>query len=169
MRDCSLFVPFCQDRGTACVPGTFHAASGSRRVRDRSAAEEGLGVGDLIDMMGARFELVARIGAHKSDIVLFRTPMAPGKLVPLHSHADPERFYLLEGEIEVFVVDDAAKWRTINAGRSILLANGVKHAVRNQTEKTADIVLATNNRFASFLAQAGRRVKPDTVFSAPSP
>jgi hypothetical protein len=39
--------------------------------------------------------------------------MAPGKLVPLHSHADPECFYLLRSEIEVFVVDDAPKWRTI--------------------------------------------------------
>jgi quercetin dioxygenase-like cupin family protein len=125
--------------------------------------------GDLIDMMGARFEMVARIGAHKSDTVLFRTHMAPGKLVPLHSHIDPECFYVLEGEIEVFVVDGAPKWRTIDAGRSILLANGVKHAVRNQTGQSADIILATNSRFASFLAEAGRRVLPDTDFSAPSP
>lgn len=130
---------------------------------------EKLVAGDLIDMMGARFEMVARMGGNESDTVLFRTHMAPGKLVPLHSHVDPECFYLLEGEIEVFVVGDAPKWRAVGAGRSILLADGVKHAVRNPTERTADIVLATNNRFASFLAEAGRRAAPDAAFSAPSP
>ena len=130
---------------------------------------EKLNAGDLIDMMGARFEMVARMGPNENDTVLFRTRMAPGRLVPLHSHIDPECFYILEGEIEVFVVDDAPKWRVVGTGQSILLADGIKHAVRNATEKTADIVLATNNRFASFLTEAGRRADPDTVFSPPSP
>jgi hypothetical protein len=53
--------------------------------------------GDLIDMMGARFEMVARMGSNESDIVLFRARMAPGRLVPLHSHIDPECFYLFGG------------------------------------------------------------------------
>jgi hypothetical protein len=48
-------------------------------------------------------------------------------------------------------------------------AHGVKHAVRNPSENAADIVLVTNNRFASFLAEAGRRAAPGAVFSAPSP
>ena len=45
-----------------------------------------LNAGDLIDMMGARFEMVARMGSEQRDTVLFRTRMAPGKLVPLHPH-----------------------------------------------------------------------------------
>ena len=72
---------------------------------------ENLNTGDLIDMMGARFEMVARMGAGQNDTVLFRTRMAPGKLVPLHSHIDPECFYVLDGQIEAFIVDDAPKWR----------------------------------------------------------
>jgi quercetin dioxygenase-like cupin family protein len=117
-----------------------------------------LSTGDSIDMMGARFEMVARMGSNKSDTVLFRTRMAPGRLVPLHSHIDPECFYLIDGRIEVFVVDDAPRWRVIDTGQSFLIADGVKHAVRNAADKTADIVLATNNRFASFLSEAGRSV-----------
>jgi quercetin dioxygenase-like cupin family protein len=76
---------------------------------------------DLIDMMGARFEMVARMGSSQSDTVLFRTRMAPGKLVPLHSHIDPECFYLLEGQIEVFLVDDASKWHVVDTGRAFWL------------------------------------------------
>jgi quercetin dioxygenase-like cupin family protein len=109
----------------------------------------------LIDMMGARFEMVARMGSSQTDTAFFRTHMAPGKLVPLHSHIDPECFYVLDGQIEVFVVGDAPNWRVVGTGQSVLIADGVKHAVRNTSEKTADIVLATNNRFASFLKEAG--------------
>jgi quercetin dioxygenase-like cupin family protein len=125
--------------------------------------------GDSIDMMGARFEMVARMGSNESDIVLFRTRMAPGRLVPLHSLIDPECFYLLEGQIEVFVVDDASKWRVVRTGQSFLVTDGKKPAVRNPSDATADIVLATNNRFACFLSEAGRPATSGAVFTPPSP
>jgi quercetin dioxygenase-like cupin family protein len=138
-------------------------------VNSEGIMSENLNTGDLIDMMGARFEMVGRMGADQNDTVLFRTRMAPGKLVPLHSHIDPECFYVLEGQIEAFVVDDTPKWRVVGAGQSLLLADGVNHAVRNATEKTADVVLATNNRFAGFLAEAGRSATPGSTFAPPSP
>lgn len=128
-----------------------------------------LNAGDLIDMMGARFEMVARMGSEQRDTVLFRTRMAPGKLVPLHSHIDPECFYVLAGRLEVFLVDEASKWRWVETGQSLLIENGIKHAVRNPTEQATDLILATNNRFASFLAEAGRKAAPNTGFSPPSP
>jgi quercetin dioxygenase-like cupin family protein len=123
----------------------------------------------LIDMLGGRLELVARMGTEENDTVLFRTRMEPGKLVPLHSHSDPECFYVLSGRLEVFLLDDAPKWRSVGAGQSILAANGVKHAVRNAAEEPADFIVATNNRFASFLREAGRKVKPDAPFVPPTP
>jgi quercetin dioxygenase-like cupin family protein len=126
-------------------------------------------IGDIIDMVGSRFQAVARMGGGENDTVLFRTRMAPGRLVPLHSHADPECFYLLEGSLDVFVVDDAPGWRVVNTGESLLLAGGVKHAVRNAASVGADIVLATNNRFARFLLEAGRRVAVDAPFVPPTP
>jgi quercetin dioxygenase-like cupin family protein len=128
-----------------------------------------LNTGDMIDMVGSRFEMVARLGAGQNDTVLFRTRMAPGKHVPLHSHIDPECFYVLEGQIEVFLVDDASTWHVVEAGRSLLIADGIKHAVRNLTENAADLVLATNNRIAKFLGEAGRSVAPNALFEPPSP
>ena len=122
----------------------------------------------MIDMLGARFEMVARMGIRSNDTVLFRTRMSSGKLVPLHSHIDPECFYVLEGCLEVFLVDDAPKWHLVEAGRSLLVADGIKHAVRNSADTAADLVLTTNNRFARFLAEAGRLVTEDTPFAPPS-
>jgi quercetin dioxygenase-like cupin family protein len=123
---------------------------------------------ELIDMVGGRLELVARMGPEESDTVLFRTRMAPGKLVPLHSHSDPECFYVLSGRLDVFLLDDAPKWRSVEAGRSVLVANGVKHAVQNAAEEPLDLIVATNNRFANFLREAGRSVKPDEPFAPPT-
>jgi quercetin dioxygenase-like cupin family protein len=128
-----------------------------------------LNTGDLIDMMGGRFETVARMSTSQSDTVLFRTRMAPGKVVPLHSHIDPECFYVIEGRLEVFLLDDAPRWQVVDTGQSLLVVDGMKHAVRNTADKTADILLATNNRFASFLSEAGRPVTPGAVFAPPSP
>jgi quercetin dioxygenase-like cupin family protein len=119
-------------------------------------------LGDMIDMVGARVEMVARMGIAPGDTVLFGTRMAPGKIVPLHSHIDPECFYVLEGRLEMFLMDDAPKWNVVTAGRSLLIADGIKHAVRNSAETAADLVLATNNRFASCLVAA------NAPFAAPS-
>lgn len=130
-------------------------------------AEE-IKVGGIIDMVGARFEMVARMGALPADTVFFRTRMPPGKLVPLHSHIDPECFYVLEGCLEVFLVDEAPKWHAIQMGQSLLVADGIKHAVRNPGETAADLILATNNRFASFLGKAGHLVTADAPFVPPS-
>ncbi len=127
-----------------------------------------LNPGDIIDMMGARFEMAARMGTGEDDTVLFRTSLPPGKLVPLHSHIDPECFYVLDGQIDVFVADEAPKWHTIAPGKSLLVADGLKHALRNSATKTADVILATNNRFAAFVSEAGRAVAPGAPFAPPS-
>jgi quercetin dioxygenase-like cupin family protein len=86
---------------------------------------------ELIDMAGARFEVIARMGATDADAVLFRARMMAGKVVPLHSHIEPECFYVLGGRIEVFVLNDMPGWRTVETGHSLYIADGVKHAVRN--------------------------------------
>jgi quercetin dioxygenase-like cupin family protein len=123
---------------------------------------------DLIDMVGSRFELVASMGDAETDTVIFRTKMAEGKLVPLHSHSDPECFYVLSGNLEAFVDDGSKTWRTVGTGSSILLANGVKHAIRTPGD-AADLIMITNNRFARFLREAGRSVSPETPFTPPTP
>ena len=126
-------------------------------------------IGEMIDMIGSRFELVARIGDAPQDTALLRTRMASGKTVPLHSHIDPECFYVLAGVLELFLLDAAPRWHRAEAGQSLLAANGIRHASRNPTDQETDIVLATNNRFASFLRDAGRPVVADSPFDPPAP
>jgi quercetin dioxygenase-like cupin family protein len=127
------------------------------------------GAPELTDMVGARFEAIARMGTGDADTVLFRTRMAVGKVVPLHSHVDPECFYVLDGRIEVFVLDEMPRWQAVETGRSLLVADGVKHAVRNTSDQPADLILATNNRLARYFREAGRPAAPGTDLLPPTP
>ncbi len=124
---------------------------------------------ELIDMVGARFEAIARMGTNDADTVLFRTRMAAGRIVPLHSHIDPECFYVLSGGIEVFVVDDAPRWHLIETGRSLLVADGLKHAVRNAADQPTDLIVVTNNRLARYFREAGRPATPGAALLPPTP
>ena len=122
----------------------------------------------FFEMLGGRLEQVMGI-QDGGDAVLFRTAMQPGRLVPLHSHIDPEGFYVLEGEIEVFVIDDDPKWQTVSAGFSLLLEDGIRHALRNHSSKPADLVVVTNRRLADYFHQAGRQVEPGQASTPPTP
>ena len=124
---------------------------------------------ELIDMAGARFELIARMGREDADTALYRTAMAAGRSVPLHSHIDPECLYVLSGQIEVFVFDAKPRWQNLDTGQSVLLADGVRHALRNTTSQQADLVLVTNNRLGRFFRDAGRPVMPGDACQPPSP
>lgn len=123
----------------------------------------------LIDMIGARFERIVSMGTGDADTVLFRTRMAAGKVVPLHSHVDPECFYVLSGGIEVFLTGAAPRWHAVGTGRSLLVADGSRHAVRNTADQPADLILVTNNRLARYFREAGRPATPGTTPSAPTP
>jgi quercetin dioxygenase-like cupin family protein len=124
-------------------------------------------IGSCVDMLGSRFELVARMGTAENDAVIFRTSMSAGQNVPIHSHVDPECIYVLSGQLEAFILNGTRGWHAIKVGQSVLFANGVKHAVRNAERQSADLILATNNRFARFLFEAGRPVASGAAFAPP--
>ena len=124
---------------------------------------------EVIDMSGARFEVVAQMGNEEADSILFRTSMGAGEFVPLHSHIDPECFYVLTGQIEVFVIRDNPSWQTVEVGHSLLLADGVKHAVRNSSTQRADLIVVTNNRLGQYFRDAGRSVAMNAPFTPPEP
>ena len=103
-------------------------------------------------MLGGPLELVASIEAPAGDAVLLRSRMAPGATVPLHSHADPECFLVLEGEIDAFA-DDGRGWRTMTTGSSISMENGIAHALL-AGDAGADLLITTNHRLAEFFRKA---------------
>lgn len=94
--------------------------------------------------------------------------MAAGKIVPLHSHIDPECFYVLSGQIQVHLDGTVPGWHTVETGRSLLVADGIKHAVRNSADQPADLIVVTDNRLARFFREAGRPASPGSALVPPT-
>jgi quercetin dioxygenase-like cupin family protein len=85
----------------------------------------------------------------------------------LHAHRDPECFYVLAGCIEVFLGDDERRWHPLGQGQSLLVAGGVKHAVRNTSNEPADTMVVTTVRLARFFREvagpaSGHGYRPPT-------
>jgi quercetin dioxygenase-like cupin family protein len=79
--------------------------------------------------------------------------MSPGVVVPLHSHADRETFYVLSGEMQGYD-GNAGAWRILRAGDVFDVADGLRHAWRNASEAEASMLFVTTNRMARFLREA---------------
>ncbi len=136
-------------------------------MKDDRGVENGMP--ELIDLLGGRLEFMARMGASDSDTVLFRSQFDAGKSVPLHCHIDPEAFCVLSGHIEVFLDDDVPGWRGVETGHSLLVADGLKHSLRNLTDQPADLILAVNGRLARFFQEAGRPATRGEGSEPPTP
>jgi len=67
------------------------------------------------------------------QISVMRGTVPSGVVIPLHSHADPEIFYVLNGSLEVFhqAVGPSAGWQTVNPGEVVSMLGNVRHALRN--------------------------------------
>jgi quercetin dioxygenase-like cupin family protein len=81
--------------------------------------------------------------------------MPPGVVVPLHSHADRETFYILSGEMQGFD-GNAGAWRTFRAGEVFDVTDGLRHAWRNASSAEASMLFVTTNRMARFLREASK-------------
>jgi len=66
------------------------------------------------------------------EVSLFKGILPPGVVIPLHSHAEPEVFYVLEGSLEVYRESGQPHgWSTTQPGEVLAIPGNVKHALRN--------------------------------------
>ncbi len=123
---------------------------------------------ERIDMLGGCLEFVGGFGGAQ-DPVLLRTRIAPGQGVPLHSHGDPECFFVLDGVLDVFFADSTPRWHRVEAGRSMLAADGIRHAIHNPGDRPTELIVMVNDRLARFFREAGRPAGSETAFRPPGP
>ena len=66
------------------------------------------------------------------QISVMRGTILSGVVIPLHSHADPEIFYVLNGSLEVFQAEGPSEgWQTVNTGEVVSIPGNLRHALRN--------------------------------------
>lgn len=83
-----------------------------------------------------------------ADYCVMRCVMPAGAVVPMHSHADRETFYVLSGTIEGLREDH---WEELGPGDVFDVRDGAKHAWRNSSQVAAMMICVTTTRMARFL------------------
>ena len=66
-----------------------------------------------VDVLGPRLQFLTALSDDDHDYCLNKGSVPPGVVVPLHSHPEREKFYVLEGEVEGLWKD---RWITLGGG-----------------------------------------------------
>src|SRR5258708_33811484 len=73
-------------------------------------------------VLGALLQFLSTPEQINDQISVMRGTVPSGVVIPLHSHAAPEIFYVLNGSLEVFRAEGPpAGWKTATSGRGVAL------------------------------------------------
>ena len=104
------------------------------------------------------------------QISVMRGTIPLGVVIPLHSHADPEIFYVLNGSLEVFQAGGpSAGWRTVNAAEVVSIPGNVRHALRNTSPSPMTSITVSKQELYSFFRELARPFDPNRPPAPPSP
>jgi quercetin dioxygenase-like cupin family protein len=82
------------------------------------------------------------------EYCVMRCTLPAGAVVPMHSHADRETFYVLSGTLDVLRGD---RWQQLGPGDIFDVRNGARHAWRNSSQAAASMICVTTTKMARFL------------------
>jgi quercetin dioxygenase-like cupin family protein len=117
-------------------------------------------------VLGVLLEFLASPEQVDGEIGLIRGTFPPQTVVPLHSHSDPEVFYVLEGQLEVY---QATSWRAAEAGGTVAIPGNVRHALRNASSQRATTLTVTKAELYKFFRELARRLDPAQPFAPLTP
>ena len=101
---------------------------------------------------------------------LIRGIVPPGVAVPLHSHADPEAMYVLNGSLEFLQYSEhSSRWLMAQSDEIICIPGEVKHALGNSSSKPATVLLATTPNIYEFFRELASPFEPDRPVGPPTP
>ena len=121
-----------------------------------TGATTALAAPETLDVFGVSLQVLAELGTGDDDLSLMRGQFPPQIVVPLHSHADREVLYVLDGTLDISLGPTGqASWRAVGRGDFVDVANGVPHALRNRGDGPVDILLVATRRIADFFRVLG--------------
>jgi quercetin dioxygenase-like cupin family protein len=96
-----------------------------------------------------------------SDLNLVEVEIPPGSGTPPHSHASPETFHVLSGEI-TFTLFDGPAPRQVKAGPGTVVAisSRVPHNYANASDAPAAMTVALDDSMIRFFEDLGRQEAP---------
>lgn len=124
----------------------------------------------MFAVVGTLLQFVSTPDQNSGNLSVMRAGIPPKAVIPLHSHADPEIFYLTEGTMEVFQDDGrSSQWQTANPGDVVTIAGGVKHALRNPAANPVMTVLVSEGQLYRFFQELAEPLDPGAQPPVPTP
>ena len=117
-------------------------------------------------VLGVLLQFLSTPEQINDQISVMRGTVPSGVVIPLHSHADPEIFYVLNGSLEVF---QAEGWQTVTAGEVVSIPGNVRHAVRNASPSPITLITVSKQELYSFFRELARPFDPNRPPAPPSP
>jgi quercetin dioxygenase-like cupin family protein len=142
--------------------GMSHTASSAHLVDPRTV--------ETINVLGPTAQYLTSPDDGEHAPFIMRGTIPAGGAVPLHSHADPETFLAIAGELEGLVESaDGFNWVRIGPGDVFHVPGGAKHAFRNPSREPAVQIVVTTARLGRFFREIGTPVAPGSPTGGPPP
>jgi quercetin dioxygenase-like cupin family protein len=110
---------------------------------------------ETINVLGPTIQFITPPDGGGGDApCVMRGTIPPGVVVPLHSHADPETFFQLSGQVEALDHSpEGFAWLPIGAGDLFHVPGGIKHAFRNAGPEPAVMLITSTERIGAFFRE----------------
>jgi len=121
-------------------------------------------------VLGVLLQFLSTPEQINDQISVMRGTVPSGVVIPLHSHADPEIFYVLNGSLEVFQAEGpSAGWQTANAAEVVSIPGNVRHALRNTSPGPITSITVSKQELYSFFRELARPFDPNRPPAPPTP
>ena len=121
-------------------------------------------------VLGVLLQFLSTPEQINDQIGVMRGTVPSGVVIPLHSHADPEIFYVLNGSLEVFQAEGpSAGWQTVNAAEFVSIPGNVRHALRNTSPSPITSITVSKQELYSFFRELARPFDPNSTPAPPTP
>src|SRR5258707_2523936 len=92
-------------------------------------------------VLGVLLQFLSTPEQVNDQMSVMRGTVPSGVVIPLHSHAEPEIFYVLNGSLEVF---QSEGWQTVTAGEVVAIPGNVSHELRNASPSPITSIIVSN-------------------------
>jgi quercetin dioxygenase-like cupin family protein len=124
----------------------------------------------MFTVVGTLLQFVSTPEQNRANLSVMRGGIPARAIVPLHSHASPEIFYIMEGKLDVFQDEgESSGWKTATVGDVVTVAGGVKHALRNPDPTLVMTILISDEQLYRFFSELAEPFDPANGAPPPSP
>src|ERR1700722_6895794 len=121
-------------------------------------------------VLGVLLQFLSTPEQINDQISVMHGTVPSGVVIPLHSHADPEIFYVLNGSLEVFQAEGPSEgWQTVNAGEVASIPGNVRPALRNTSPSPTTSIIVSKQELYRFFRELARPFDPNKPPAPPTP